>query len=314
MDAQDFIKIIAVSIILLFYDIDPYSEIKLFIIRIKSQWVVKAIISLLVVLYLNLVFKNDKQNKEILNKINEYDPKKWTERFPNIWEIIKNFLTKFFNRIINSVRNWAINASKSIENFSNIIGNWFLNVGTWFVNFFYDIGKNLYNTATDFGWWLKNKSTEFVKNYVLGIFIFISYVLREFVVSFFSKVLTIPGSLVGGAVNSAFPNWAIDAINALSGGAFSKAVEGVVYYLNAPLQPIRDQLNAIEVMNFEDFESPASSSFTPNNSSVNQSILTSANSVFANFNNSINSFIGLPSVNSVSASFNNSINSFIRGI
>ena len=103
MDAQDFIKIIAVSIILLLYDIDPHNEIKLFIIRIKSQWIVKAIISLLVVLYLNLVFKNYKQNEEILNKINEYDPKKWTERFPNIWEIIKNFLTKFFNRIINSV-------------------------------------------------------------------------------------------------------------------------------------------------------------------------------------------------------------------
>jgi hypothetical protein len=289
MDAQDVIKFIVVSIILLGNYMDPRNEIRLFIIRIKSQWLLKAFISLLVVLLLNLIFKNDNQNDEIINKLNEYDPKKWTERFPNIWDIIKNFLTKFFNRILNSVRNWAINASNSISSFFTNIGNWFLNVGTWFVNFFYDIGKNLKNTAEDFGSWITTKSIEFVKIYVLGIFIFISYVLREFVVGFFSKVLTIPGSLVGGAVNSAFPNWAIDAINALSGGAFNKAVDGVVYYLNAPLQPIRDQLDAIEVMNFEDFESPASSSFTPNKSSAGQSVWTDFSSAI----NSVNSFLGL---------------------
>jgi uncharacterized membrane protein YfcA len=271
---------------------DPHNEIRLFIIRIKSQWLFKAFISLLVVLLLNLIFKNHIQNDEIINKLNEYDPKKWTERFPSIWNIIKDFLTKFFNRILNSVRNWAINASNSISSFFTNIGNWFLNVGTWFVNFFYDIGKNLKNTAEDFGSWITTKSIEFVKIYVFGIFIFISYVLREFVVGFFSKVLTIPGSLVGGAVNSAFPNWAIDAINTASGGAFNKAVEGVVYYLNAPLQPIRDQLDAIEVMNFEDFESPASSTFTPNKSSFGQSVWTDFSSAIANTNISVNSFLG----------------------
>lgn len=286
---QDVIKFIIVSAILLGNYMDPHNEIRLFIIRIKSQWLFKAFISLLVVLLLNLIFKNHIQNDEIINKLNEYDPKKWTERFPSIWNIIKDFLTKFFNRILNSVRNWAINASNSISSFFTNIGNWFLNVGTWFVNFFYDIGKNLKNTAEDFGSWITTKSIEFVKIYVLGIFIFISYVLREFVVGFFSKVLTIPGSLVGGAVNSAFPNWAIDAVNALSGGAFNKAVDGVVYYLNAPLQPIRDQLDAIEVMNFEDFESPASSSFTPNKSSAGQSVWTDFSSAI----NSVNSFLGL---------------------
>jgi hypothetical protein len=253
MDAQDVIKIIAVSIILLLYDIDPHNEIKLFIIRIKSQWIVKAIISLLVVLYLNLVFKNYKQNEEILNKIKEYDPKKWTEKFPNIWELLKEFLTKFFDGIIKSVEEWAINVSKSIENFSNIIGNWFTNLGTWFINFFGDIGNSLKTTADDFGNWITNKSTEFVKYYVLGIFIFVAEVVRDFVIGFFTKILTIPGSIIKGIVNSAFPNWAIDAINALSGGAFDSAVNGVADLVNGTFNPIKDQINRIELIDFEDY-------------------------------------------------------------
>ncbi len=285
MDAQDVIKIIVVSIILLVYDIDPYSEIKLFVIRIKSQWVVKALLSLSAVFVINLIFNNNKQNTEIINKINEYDPKKWTERFPSIWEIIKDFLTKFFNGILKSIKEWAINASNSISRFFTNIGNWFLNLGTWFVNFFYDIGKNLKITADDFVIWITTKSTEFLKNYVLGIFIFISYVLREFIVGFFSKILTIPGSLAGDAVKSAFPGWAKNTINDLSGGAFDKAVDWTVHNVNVPLQPIRDQLNAIEVMNFEDFESPTSSSFDSNKSSTGKS--QSFNSVF----NSINIFL-----------------------
>jgi len=254
MDAQDVIKIIVVSIILLGNYMNPHNEIKLFIIRIKSQWIVKAIISLLVVLYLNLVFKNYTQNEEIINKFIEYDPKKWTEKFPNIWELLKEFLTKFFNGIIKSVEEWAINTSKSIENFSNIIGNWFINLGTWFVNFFGDIGNNLKTTAVDFSNWLGNKSAEFVKYYVLGIFIFIAEVVRDFVIGFFTKVLTIPGSIIKGIVYSAFPNWAIDAINGLSGGAFDRAVNGVADLVNGTFKPVSDELNkGFELIDFEDY-------------------------------------------------------------
>lgn len=253
MDAQDVIKIIAVSIILLLYDIDPHNEIKLFVIRIKSQWIVKAIVSLLVVLYLNLVFKNYTQNEEIINKIKEYDPKKWTEKFPNIWELLKEFLTKFFNGIIKSVEEWAINASESIDNFFNIIGNWFLNLGTWFVIFFGDIGNSLKTTADDFGNWITNKSTEFAKYYVLGILIFVAEVIRDFVIGFFTKILTIPGSIIKGIVNSAFPNWAIDLINTTTAGAFDSAVNGVADLVNGTFNPVKDQLNRIELIDFEDY-------------------------------------------------------------
>jgi len=254
MDAQDVIKIIAVFIILLGNYMDPHNEINLFIIRFKSQWLLKAIISLLVVFLLNLIFKNDSQNEEIINEIKEYDPKKWTESFPSIWEKIKEFLTEFFDGILKSVEEWAINASNSITNFFNNIGIWFLNLGTWFVNFFGDIGNNLKTTADDFSNWLGNKSAEFVKYYVLGIFIFIAEVVRDFVIGFFTKVLTIPGSIIKGIVYSAFPNDAIKAINFISAGYFDKAVNEVANLVNGTFKPVSDELNkGFELIDFEDY-------------------------------------------------------------
>ena len=87
----------------------------------------------------------------------------------------------------------------------------------------------------------------------MGIFIFVAEVVRDFVIGFFTKILTIPGSIIKGIVNSAFPNWAIDAINALSGGAFDSAVNGVADLVNGTFNPIKDQINRIELIDFEDY-------------------------------------------------------------
>ncbi len=128
------------------------------------------------------------------------------------------------------------------------IANWILSFGSVFDN----INETLsgipekiigyFNSLTD---WINTKAIEFFTSIVEPIIlIFLDMVIKLFSEGILALV-SLPGSVVKNAVSGAFPSWAKNAINDLSGGAFNAAVNATVRVVNSPFNVIKEAVKGI---------------------------------------------------------------------
>lgn len=259
MDTQivNILSAVGISAILLGKYMNPEHTTKFLLIHsVKTQWILKAVISVVYILVLNTLFyglKNDKNNF-IFDKLKIFDLKKWTSKFPDVSKIIMTFLSDLFNGIKNRFVKWINGLVNQITSFFPKIGLWFKNLGQWFYDYFKPIVSSFVTLPVEISSWLATKSMEYFQYYILGTFIFIAHVTRELVTAFFMKVILLPATIAKDAINSAFPKWAKNAINDLSGGGFDAAVNAAYNTVVKTMNPVRDALKgAIPDVEFDDF-------------------------------------------------------------